>query len=1609
MNLWNWQRLEAWLTLNARKSTRRRTPRNLPAQAEMLESRALLSTLTVTTLDDTNVDGDGQLSLREAITIANSNSAGVTIDGVSSGDVNDSIVFSTGLNGTISLTGGQLSISAPVSISGGSNITIDAQQDSRILDLTAAAGTVALDGLTLVNGQAATGSGGAIQAAAGTTLNISNSTLSGNSTLGAAGNGGAISSAGSLNIIGSTLTGNSTVGANSDGGAIAATGTLAVVNSTLTGNFTTAADADGGAIYSTGATVSLVNATIDLNDAGGIGGGINASGVATINNTIIAQNSAGSSADLEIVEATTTLNNSLIGSNAGTTLTAAAVGLPDANGNLIGTAAVTIDPGLGALADNGGSVQTQALLSTSVARDAGDIAFALDLLGVTLTTDARGTGFLRTDGIADIGAFEVQAGINLGPVNIVPAAQSIITGTNLTFSVDAGTRLAIRDPDAGGKPVEVTLTATNGTVTLSQVTGLTFTTGDGAADAALTFSGTVADINAALDGAVFSPTAAFTGAASLQIATSDLGNTGSGGTLTDSDTLAITVAAAGANLTPVITAPSATLSATIGTALNFDASTGTISISDNDNSGTDLSVTLTATHGTLTLGSTAGLAFTVGDGTADATITFTGSLADINAALATLSFTSSGSFQGPATVVVDVDDQFGDATATASQTINLTVAAANLAPVNNLPVAQTVTVGSTLNFTAGSGNLISISDADAGDTPIQVTLTATNGTFTLGTLAGLTFSAGDGTTDTTATFTGTLADINTALESLSFTAAAAGAATLQIDTNDQGSTGTGGSLTDSDILSINALAVNVGPINTVPVVTLNATAGAALVFSTANGNLISIADADAGVNPVEVSLTAVNGTLTLSGVAGLTFTNGDGTADAQMTFRGTLADINSALAGASFTANAGFSGAASVIVATNDLGNTGGGGAKTDVDVVSINVAAAVANVAPVNTVPTVTVNATTGVAVVFSTANGNLISIADADAGANPVQVTLTAVNGTLSLSGVAGLTFTAGDGTADAQMTFTGTIAAINAALAGASFTSNPGFTGAAAVVVTTSDLGNTGSGGAQTDTDVIAVNVAASGAVNVAPVNTIPTVTVNATTGVAIVFSTANGNLISIADADAGANPVQVTLTAVNGTLSLSAVAGLTFTAGDGTADAQMTFTGTIAAINAALAGASFTSTAGFVGNAALIVTTNDLGNTGSGGPQTDTDVVTIAVAAAGSANLPPVNTLPGTQTVAAGGTITFRTAIQRDLSGPWVINGQATSISLDGSNAVFTNEFRASARGRVVSGSQVVADEWGGLVGTVSSDGNSISWSNGTLWSRPASPSVNTSISIADPDAGTSPVSVTLTSVGGTVTLSQTTGLTFTAGDGTADAAMTFTGTLANINAALQGSTYTANAGFSGEGSLTIVTNDLASGGALSDTDTLRINVVSRSNSSLEGAWSINGQGTSIAVLGNSGNVRFTNEFGDTASGRIISSTQVIADGWGGLVGTVSADGNTINWANNTTWVRAQVSPPSFTPPTLAMNWSINGNQSTQITTNSPFSLTFRNEFGDTSAGTFTSPTQVVATGWGNLVGNLNANGTEIQWANNTRWTTSTPAIQPSSLDSAFADPLMTSMV
>ena len=135
------------------------------------------------------------------------------------------------------------------------------------------------------------------------------------------------------------------------------------------------------------------------------------------------------------------------------------------------------------------------------------------------------------------------------------------------------------------------------------------------------------------------------------------------------------------------------------------------------------------------------------------------------------------------------------------------------------------------------------------------------------------------------------------------------------------------------------------------------------------------------------------------------------------------------------------------------------------------------ANQAPVNHVPLAVQQAQVDLPYAFTEYRENRISISDADAGENAVQVTLAVDNGALTLlypDPNGGLTYLAGDGTEDATMTFVGTIETINSALRWISYRPESGFTGAAAFTITTNDLGNVGTGGAKTDTDVVTINV-------------------------------------------------------------------------------------------------------------------------------------------------------------------------------------------------------------------------------------------------------------------------------------------------------------------------------------------------------------------------------------------------------------------------------------------------------------------------------------------------------------------------------------------------------
>ncbi|QLF71648.1 tandem-95 repeat protein (plasmid) [Peteryoungia desertarenae] len=129
-------------------------------------------------------------------------------------------------------------------------------------------------------------------------------------------------------------------------------------------------------------------------------------------------------------------------------------------------------------------------------------------------------------------------------------------------------------------------------------------------------------------------------------------------------------------------------------------------------------------------------------------------------------------------------------------------------------------------------------------------------------------------------------------------------------------------------------------------------------------------------------------------------------------------------------------------------------------------------NDAPVNTVPSpLTVDEDSELVI-------SGLSIADADAGAGAVTVTLEVQNGTLTLPNTNGVTV---DGNDSDTVTLNGSVTAINAALVGLKYQGKLNFNGTDQLKITTSDNGNTGSGGAKTDTDTVSITV---NAVNDAP---------------------------------------------------------------------------------------------------------------------------------------------------------------------------------------------------------------------------------------------------------------------------------------------------------------------------------------------------------------------------------------------------------------------------------------------------------------------------------------------------------------------------------------------
>ncbi|HIK14585.1 MAG TPA: tandem-95 repeat protein, partial [Leptolyngbyaceae cyanobacterium M33_DOE_097] len=529
--------------------------------------------------------------------------------------------------------------------------------------------------------------------------------------------------------------------------------------------------------------------------------------------------------------------------------------------------------------------------------------------------------------------------ITIDPVNDAPT----LTLPTTTVGVDQGSPtgipgISVTDLDADPGPVTVVLQVQNGTLNLTSQVGLDNVTVDGANTAQLRLQGTQTAVNIALERLLYQSGAAFRGLDTVNVTVADNGNTGSGGAKTANASFSIDVQPV--NQPPVITLP------TTAPTVREDEPTGIqgISVSDPDAGSGVMTVALTASNGTLSLSSNPGVVF-VGDSSGRALV-FQGAQGVVNAALNSLRFQGDSNFNGSASVLIDVSDNGNTGNGTGrsdTKTLTFNVSAVNDAPVLTLP---TTPVRTNEGISVGSLG-ISVADVDAGATgTLSVQLSAVNGALTFASTQGLTFGAeGDGTADKLVTFTGTLAAINSALQTLSYQPDTNfnGTDSIQISVSDNGNTGAGFAQSVSG-----SVAIEVGGINSAPVINLPAQPPT----TSPNTNLpitgLFITDLDAGDGEMQVSLKVSNGRLTVTPPEGITFIQGTSATGTRITFTGAIGAVNAALGTLVYRGNSGFVDSSDFLeISVNDQGNTGTGSAKSDFETLRINVGTVV-NQAPI-------------------------------------------------------------------------------------------------------------------------------------------------------------------------------------------------------------------------------------------------------------------------------------------------------------------------------------------------------------------------------------------------------------------------------------------------------------------------------------------------------------------------------------------------------------------------------------------------------------------------------------------------------------------------------------
>jgi hypothetical protein len=611
----------------------------------------------------------------------------------------------------------------------------------------------------------------------------------------------------------------------------------------------------------------------------------------------------------------------------------------------------------------------------------------------------------------------VNAVVNAPPDVTVPGAQSLSGNSSIAI-----TGISVSDADIGtvGK-LTVTLRVLHGTVTV-QVPGTTPVT---YTNSIVTFTETLANVNTALAGLLYTPTAKYDGTDTLSITAVDQSVPNP---LSDTGTVAITVT----NTAPTITAPAAV------TVVNGIPSTiSGINVSDPDIGTTNMTVTLSVTHGVLNVATSSSV---TGNGTSALTINDT--LANVNARISGLQYTPTTTYAGPDILTITANDQSNPTAGTDSETVSITVTAIPLSPpVITVPGTQTV------NWNVPTP-ISGIYVEESGYTgQFTVTLSVLHGTVTVQVPATTPGTTPTVYTNANVTFTDTLANVNTALAGIKYTPTTGytGADTLTVTGVDQNST----PLSDSETVQIKVTSYAPVPSPSPPTIT------APVVLSVNEDTAVTIRPAmtvdysDPG-RELKVTLHVDHGSLTLGWKGWLDSYTGDVTPDA--VFTGMVADINDALYGLRYAPTHNYYGSDTLTVTVDDQSIPATPVTKT----VRLNVNS-------INDPPVITIPGTQSIYM-----NDPIpitgVSVADPDIGAGAMNMALGVLHGTVAVTGV-------GDAP---NIVFTDTLANVKTMLGTLSYTPVSNYQGPDWLTISANDQGNSGSGGPLSDNKTVVINV-------------------------------------------------------------------------------------------------------------------------------------------------------------------------------------------------------------------------------------------------------------------------------------------------------------------------------------------------------------------------------------------------------------------------------------------------------------------------------------------------------------------------------------------------------